>query len=236
MSRPHALLLPYLLSGCGGLQSDDGSFVLDESIEALSIEVETGSVEVVASDDQARVDWERTWNAGCPDIEVQVSGGVLQVVGDCSGLGWGCRTDFRIQVPAGIPVQADLVTGDLFLEQVGAVDAALTTGDLRLDGAQGALDLDVVTGSVQGRDLDAAAARVEVTTGDIELELEGELDDLRAEITTGSLWLQVPAGSYDLDLDVVTGDIELQGVSSDEQADASITARVTTGDIELEGE
>ena len=236
MSRPSALLLPFLLSSCGGLQGDEGSFVLEQSIEALSIEVETGSVEVVASDGEARVDWTRTWNAGCPDIDVQVDGGVLQVVGDCSGLGWGCSTDFRIQVPAGIPTRADLVTGDLYLEQMGAVSAALTTGDLLLDGAQGALDLDVVTGSVQGRDLDAPAARVEVTTGNIELELEGEFDELCAEITTGSLWLQVPAGSYDLDLDVVTGGIELQGVSSDEQADASITARVTTGDIELEGE
>ncbi len=218
--------------------STDAGFVdITEDIHTVVIEVETGEVELVPGEPAgAVVDWQTQWKRSCPDIDVFAEDGVLYVYGHCPMGAWHCSTDFQIQVPAWVEVEAEVTTGSISLEQVTDVRAELTTGELNVRQATGDLELDVTTGGIFAYDLAAEDVDAKVVTGSLELELETEFDRVEAEVITGDITMGVPAGCYDMDLDVVTGDISTDNVSCDCSAGSEIRASVITGTIDIFGE
>lgn len=239
MLRPALTLPPLLLiAGCFMELEHDGGFAdIDEEIHSVVIEVDTGEVELRAGDGvTAAVDWETHWSHACPEIDIHASEGVLYVRGRCPAGAWRCGTDFRIQVPSGVEVEATVTTGSLDLEEVGPVRAELTTGQLDIRGAKGEVDLDVTTGGIHAFDLDVEELRASVVTGSLEIELDSPFELVDAEVITGDITIAVPHGCYDMDLDAITGSISTDGVSCDCDADSWIRAQIVTGTIDIYGE
>ncbi len=234
-------LLPVLaaigLTGCFiQMNQDDAVVPVDEPFERVVIDVETGSVELTGGYDRAEVDWDMRWGMGCPEVDVYVWDETLYIVGECPRGAWSCSTDFRVSVPSGLDIQATVITGEIDLQDVGSVQAELTTGELRVSKVLGDLDLAVTTGSITGDDLLVEHVWADVTTGNVDLDLDSSFEEVAADVVTGEITLAVPKGCYDLDLDVVTGDIDTWGVGCDCSAEASIQARVVTGSIFVRGE
>jgi hypothetical protein len=237
--RSLLLLLPLpLLAACElELSIDQGHDEFEAPIHAVSIEVDTGDVQVIGAEiEGAAMDWEFRWREGCPTAEAYVEDGVLYVEAHCPPGAWACSTDFQLRVPAGVPVEATLTTGSLQLEQVGAVSAELTTGELDIQGASGELDLAVTTGGIHAFELQVDEVWAELTTGSIELEFDAPFEQVDTKLITGEISMRVPEGCYDLDLDVVTGAISTEGLSCDCEATAGIRAEVVTGSIDIRGE
>ena len=226
------------LSGCFiQANQDDGQTSIDEPFDTVVVDVETGSVDIrTAEDGQAELGWDMRWGVGgCPEVDFEVHEGVLWVKGRCAAGGWGCSTDFVLEVPAGVNVDARVTTGQLLVEDAGEVLAELTTGDIEIGGAHDTVELQVTTGTITAMDLRVDTAWAEVTTGSIELEVEDGFELIDAEVITGEVRLDVPSGCYDLDLGVITGNIDTYGVDCGCDADASIRAQVITGSIDILG-
>lgn len=238
MPRTSPLLLSCLfLGGCFVQLNQEGDIIdIQEPFDRVVVDVETGSVEIFGGAEASEVDWDKRWGVACPEVDVQVQDGVLYIEGRCPAGAWTCSTDFRLEVPAGVDVQARVVTGELRLEQVGRVEAELTTGDVEILGATGEVGIEVTTGDIVAHGLDVRTAWAEVTTGSVQMSLEAPFEVLDVEAVTGSIDLRVPQGCYDLDLDVVTGQIDTWGVDCGCPDEASIRARVVTGSIDLLGE
>jgi hypothetical protein len=233
------LMLPLpLLAACEmELSIDQGHQEFDEPIEAVVIEIDTGEVQVFGADiEGAAMDWAFQWRKGCPAADSYVEDGVLYIEAHCPPGAWACQTDFQLHVPAGIPVEALVTTGSIQLDQVGAVRAELTTGEIDIEGAAGELEMSVTTGGIHAYELQADTVFAEVTTGSIDLGLEAPFEQVDAKLITGEIAMEVPEGCYDLDLDVVTGGISTTGVSCDCDAAAGIRAEVVTGSIDIRGE
>ena len=225
------------LAGCVvPLHHDSGVTAVNEPFDTVVVEVETGSVEILGGTTEAyEVGWDSHWTTRCPDVDMEVSEGVLYVTGRCPAGALGCSTDLLIEAPAGVDVQVAITTGRLWLEGVGAVEAQIATGDMEILGATDQADLEITTGSITGIDLAVDRLRAQVTTGGIDLTLDEPFDLLQAEIVTGEITLGVPHGCYDLDLDVVTGAIDTDGVDCGCDEDATIWARAVTGAITVVG-
>jgi hypothetical protein len=225
------------LSGCFvQMHQDDGITEIDEPFDTVVVSVDTGAVEIHGTDElMPEVDWDMRWGMGCPEVDFTVHDGVLYVEGSCPAGAWTCSTDFELTVPEGVDLEVQITTGRLQAEDVGAVRAELTTGDIEIVGARNEVALEVTTGTISATELEVEAAWAEVTTGSIALELAEPFSEIEAELVTGDVSLEVPGGCYDLDLDVVTGDIDTLGVDCGCDQDASIRARAVTGSITVLG-
>lgn len=226
------------LSGCFvQMHQDDGITEIDEPFDTVVVRVDTGAVEIRGEDDiTPEVDWDMRWGMGCPEVDFAVHDGVLYVEGFCPRGSWSCSTDFVLTVPSGVDLEVEITTGHLQAENVGAVWAELTTGDIEIEGAHHELALEVTTGRISATDLVVESAWAKATTGSIELELEEHFATLEAELVTGDVFIEVPSGCYDMDLDVITGSVDTDGVDCGCNEDASIRARAVTGSITVVGD
>lgn len=136
--------------------------------------------------------------------------------------------DIRASVPANLPVQLDVGSGDADIEGVAA------------------LKLDTGSGDIKGRDIKGAVS-AKAGSGDIQLERIGALKvdsigsgDFRAQQVNGNVEVGV-VGSGDLDLidvqgavhigTVGSGDVDVRGVKSHVAVDSIGSGDVTARDI-----
>ncbi|MFK0256754.1 DUF4097 family beta strand repeat-containing protein [Streptomyces sp. NPDC090445] len=159
----------------------------------------------------------------------QLSQGRLVLTDGCAK---DCRTDWRLEVPAGATVKLAGSSGSLTVTGVAAADLTSTSGDVRAEGVTGPLRVRTTSGSVTATGLTGPSADAVASSGNVRLEFAKGPGSVSAESTTGDVTLRLPAAPYRVEASTDSGRRDVS-VPTDPAAAARLTARTSSGDIRV---
>lgn len=218
MSRcllPALSLVSICLAGCHVVAVED-TFEM-EGISSVVIQADNGDVLVVGEErDTVFVDLSYggvTWD----DVGAWDEDGVLYVDLACGDVS-ACGGDLRVAVPAELPVEVVLDTGNL-----SVLDLA------------GPLVAEVIAGDASGSGLRSPEVGLTTHFGNLDLGFTERPARVCGAVDAGDLTYRVPAGVYDVDLEVGAGSVSVSGIEDDPEADATLYARNAAGAVLLLG-
>jgi hypothetical protein len=179
-----------------------------------------------------------------PGRTYEIKGSVLTIDTDC---GDNCSVTYDIEAPAGVAVRGELRSGDIGLTGVGATDVTVTSGDIMVSKATGAIrakatsgDINVVdskgkttvlstSGDVRAMNIDGEVV-AQTTSGDVDVQLV-TAHSVIAKATSGDVNVIVPEGKYQIR--VPSDDAQILGVTNDPAAKNVIDMSAAAGDVTL---
>ena len=217
MTRRMLLCLPVLagpLAGC--VMAADESFVVDEDVVGLVVQMGNGDVSVEPGvEGQATVDLD-FGGLGFDGIERDVVEGVLWLDLRCRG---ACGGDLAVTLPPGAWADVRLSAGDVSVSDLD--------GSVRAHVAAGAIEV----WNLSGDEVDLATA-----AGSIDAVLEPEVRVVTADAGAGEAALVVDGGGWNLTAEAGSGHISLHGVHHDAESDRVLAARAGAGAVDVVGE
>ncbi|MBB5154459.1 DUF4097 family beta strand repeat-containing protein [Saccharopolyspora phatthalungensis] len=179
---------------------------------------------------------------GADKVEHRVEGGALVLATDC---GWNCSVDYRITLPAPVPIRGNLDSGSLHVVGMRSVQAEVGSGSVDVSEIGGAVDVRTGSGSVSVRrvdgQVDAHTGSGEITLADIGGKVgaetgSGDIEgrglrgaDIVAKTNSGSARLGL-AGPQSADVSTDSGQIELTVPNDRYRVDTD----TGSGDIDIE--
>jgi hypothetical protein len=216
--------------------SEPEKFVFDEPVDALSVRIVNGAVNVVGIEDgPARV--EVTEIAG-PPLKVQLSGSSLTVTYEdlpWKGLlkwldrkGWQRHAVISLAVPAHTAVEVGVVGANAVVSGVsGSTTVKGVNGDTTLVGLTGPVRASTVAGSVEAQSVSGDLV-FSTVSGDLTV-VEGSGSHVKADSVSGSMVLDLdPSAGADVRLTTVSGEIAIR---IPEPGDAEVDANTTSGSV-----
>jgi DUF4097 and DUF4098 domain-containing protein YvlB len=135
-------------------------------------------------------------------------------------------SDLTISVPKGSSLEAETVSADLRVSNVGgAIDASTVSGDLNVEGAAGTVEAESISGDVS---VSANSPSVEVKSTSGDAAVSGNVGAVRAKSISGAV--TVSGTVTRVDAESISGDVSVEKVL--QQAEAS----TVSGDIRISGE
>ncbi|MCB9778063.1 MAG: hypothetical protein H6742_05835 [Alphaproteobacteria bacterium] len=172
------------------------AFMPEGDVQRVVVRSDAGQVEVVTAT-VLRVERDiRAPEAALALTHELQADGTLLIEARCRRL-LPCAVDTRVEVPAGMPVEIDVGTGDIWATGVASLALDLGEGTADVD-LHGPLTASIGSGSLTARLAVGADARVGIGSGDIQIE--------------------VPEGPWRIDADAER--LQLQGIASDPDAEA----------------
>ncbi|MFC7344638.1 DUF4097 family beta strand repeat-containing protein [Saccharopolyspora griseoalba] len=113
--------------------------------------------------------------------EHRVDGGTLVLDGDC---GWWCSVEYDVVLPAAVPVDGHVGSGDVHVTGMRSVRVEVGSGGIEATGVQRSVDARTGSGSIAVRD---ARGPVQVRSGSGQIELASIGGDLRARTGSGQI-------------------------------------------------
>ena len=208
-----AIGLALVSTACGNGKYLDG-MTFDEPIARVVVENGKGDIEITDGF-VTRVDWYGSGSFARPSADAWVDGDTLYVVGSCSGL-LSCSVDHVLEVPEGV---------DIFV--------AVTTGDVTLHEAEGAVVVEIEQGSLEAWTMQPTQLEARIVEGDAVIELLDPAERVDVEIDKGDIELQLPDGKYAVE----TGgdEVNIQGVSIDSSMPYAVRALTWDGKVDIVG-
>jgi hypothetical protein len=189
-----------------------------DGVTALRVDVDRGSVRIVASED-ARVYVRARVSRGLHDTshDVALRGRTLVADSSCPHFqDLFCSVDYTIRVPASVSAN---------------VSSANSSVDVR--GITGPVRIDSVDGDVTGQDLGSRTASASTVDGDVTLTFTTDPTIVDASSVDGAVVVRVPRGSaYNVDASTVDGSISTE-IRTDPVSDRSIIADTVDGDVTI---
>jgi hypothetical protein len=222
-----ALLLTFLAvfgAWSWAVSSEDESATRTEAfgqaVSAAELTVDVGEVTLEAAAGPAlefRLDTE--WLGSEPETGEDWDGEVFTANGECDSsifLGLDvdqCQTDYTLGLPAGTDASAEL-----------------GIGDISLDGLDAEIDVNTGVGDIVGENLKATSTTVESGVGEVHLEFDQVLGDIRVDAGTGDVVIVVPddGATYDVRFDGGVGDEHIE-IATDPAGRADYVIDVTSG-------
>jgi DUF4097 and DUF4098 domain-containing protein YvlB len=238
------------LAGCGGVGARL-TFSDTEKVKITEIVMTGGSGDVTVRTSaitETRINRIIHHNAD-PGETYRLDGTVLHIDTSC---GRDCSVSYEIEAPTGVAVRGELRSGDVGLTGVGTADIALTSGDILVRGATGAVQarstsgditvldgkggatLEATSGNVRAMNIAGGPVNASVTSGDVEVKLT-EADSVDARTTSGDVIVIVPSGSYRVGTDAGSGDHSVIGIVNDPSAKNVINVHTGSGDATISG-
>lgn len=207
-------------------------------VRSVEVDVEAGKVLVVPGAGQdAMITRTRRYLVGTPTAsESLAADGVLRVEAECKGLiAAGCAVDYRLEVPAGVPVHIRTQRGSVsVVDMTGTVDVAAGAGDVRLTRTKGPVKVDTSAGNVDG--VDVAAQFLDATTGAGRIRLSMAEPPGRLGLKTGAgnidVGLPTAPGGYRVAPEAGAGKVDVT-VEQNEGGSRSIIASTRAGRIRI---
>jgi hypothetical protein len=214
------------LAGCGGVGAKL-TFNDTEKVKITEIDLagHSGDVMVKTSAiNETRITRIIRKN-GDPGQSYRLDGSVLHLNTDC---GMNCSVSYQIETPPGVAVTGTLSSGDIGLTGVASADVTVTSGDVNVHGATGAVkiratsgDIDVIgaggpvtlqatSGNLRAIDVAGGPVTARVTSGDVQLKID-KATSVTAEATSGNVQLMVPGGAYQVHARAGSGDTNVGG-------------------------
>ncbi|MGC4889120.1 DUF4097 family beta strand repeat-containing protein [Micromonospora sp. DT227] len=255
-SRPRAVVAAtaaaalIVLAGCDTLSFRRLDYDQTERAKITRITVDgdgdgSGDVVVRATGpvDQVQIKRVVRYQGGEPDSRYEIRGDELVLPTDC---GQRCSISWEVTAPPGVAVRGGTGSGNVDLNEVGAVEFTLSSGDLTVSGASGEVRASTASGNIRLTEV-AGPVRLRTGSGDIEARrlasavdaeaapgnLTVELDQpapVRLHTTSGDIDLAVPAGRYRVRADAKSGDTDVR-VSNDPGASLLLDVTATSGNV-----
>jgi hypothetical protein len=233
------------LAGCGGgigakLTFDD---VVKEKVSEIVLDGSSGDVEIsAAAIDETTITRIVRSNTD-PDVSYTMAGSVLHLATSC---GHNCLVSYRIQAPIGVAVRGVLSSGNIMLTGVDSADVHVTSGDIEIRDAAGAVkalatsgevmvadskgpaNLEAISGDVHAINI-GGSVTAKASSGDIDVKLRVPAS-VTAMASSGHVDVIVPAGNYQVRAKANSGD-ENVGIISDPDAKYVLDLRSSSGDV-----
>lgn len=213
-----------VLSGCDNLSFRRLDYDNTEAVRITTVRLSGGSGDVVVRGtgpaSEVRIKRVVRYQGGEPsNTRYEIKGSELVLNTNC---GSRCSISYEVTVPEGVGVQGETSSGNVELTRVGTVDLQVSSGDVRVSGASGAVGVEAQSGNIEVNEA-AAAVRLRASSGDISARRLGgtvdaeassgnvnvELDQpasARVHASSGDVTLLVPAGSYQVRSSADSGD------------------------------
>jgi hypothetical protein len=239
------------LAGCGAGVPNRLDFSDTEKVKVTEIVLTGGSGDVMvrtAAIAETRIKRAVSYrNAAEPGVTYRLAGTVLTVNTDC---GSTCSVSYDIEAPVGVAVRGTLRSGDVHLANVATADIEVSSGNVDVTGATGAVkvrarsgDLTVTdvhgatqlvatSGDILGTGLGGGSLSVESTSGDVSLALS-KPGSVTVRATSGDVNLTVPAGAYNVNATATSGEVAQVGIADDTTAKYVLDVRATSGDVSI---
>jgi hypothetical protein len=181
-----------------------------------------------------------------PTAAYTVTGSVLSIDTSC---GHNCWVSYEIETPAGVAVKGELGSGDLTLSDVSTADVTVSSGNVEVSAASGAVSVEArsgnitvhdvlgatklvaTSGNIDGTGLGTGAVTAEARSGNIDLVLS-KAGPVTAKATSGNVRLAVPDGTYQVRSSARSGDEDIQ-VTSDATSKNLLDVSATSGDVSI---
>lgn len=199
----------------------DRTTMLSQHVDRVLVHADAGDVHLVAGRaDRVRITEHRTWLWDAPTVRTSIHDGILEVRGDCpsSRLPDRCSVDFTLAVPFDVDASIDG-----------------SSGDIRIDGLAGHIDLRTGAGNVSGRDLHPVAVKARTDAGNVDLQFGTRPVSVAGFSHAGDISIAVPGGEYRVDTTTRAGNVDVQGVLRNDRALRSISAHADAGDVTVHG-
>ena len=236
------------LAGCGGGIGATLTFNDVEKVKVNQIVLDgsSGDVEVSTSEiNETRITRIVHSNSD-PGASYTLTGTQLHLGTSC---GQNCRVSYRIEAPTGVKVTGELRSGTVDLTGVSSADVRVSSGDIEIRGATGAVTARATSGNVRITD-SKGPATLEATSGDIKaINLRGsvtatatsgnidvKLDapaSVNATASSGDVEVIVPAGAYQVRAQANSGDRTVNGITEDPTSKNVLDVRASSGDVTL---
>jgi hypothetical protein len=216
-----ALLVTSVGAGLGvvNFALDDAevnAYAMTGDVHEIVVRSGSGNVDLVPGGARVRVRETQHFVSKKPTLDRTLKDGVLTLASHCDAVVLRCFSDLRVTVPAGVKVSVDADSGDIRADWI-AVRAAHVHSDsgdigLRLAGHQ-------------------SRVWAHTDSGNVETTVAAHAVD--AQTDSGNVEVNVPRGDYAVDLDTDSGDVDVAGITRNDHAAKSITARTDSGDVTL---
>jgi hypothetical protein len=210
------------VAGCGatggGTTTDEQSYQITESIEALVVDARAAAVTIVTGDGPVTVKEIYRYGDDKPATSHRVDGSTLRLTDTgCSNDEVLCGVEFQVHLPAAASARIDA--------QAGAVKVTGLAGDVTSTTEAGAFEGKALTGD-----------QVSVTTqaGAASLEFAQAPTSVRATTQAGAINVKVPAGTaYAVDARTTMGGAKVS-VQRDEASTHKIQVSAELGAVKVE--
>ncbi|MGI8983060.1 MAG: hypothetical protein ACR2HM_00765 [Acidimicrobiales bacterium] len=218
-------------------EEDRTTFAQPGPVRGLEVDVEVGRVEVVpGGNGEAMITRTRRYLVGAPAAKESLVDGVLTIEARCDRLvSAGCAVDYRIEVPAGVPVRIRAGRGPVSVaEMTGMVEVTAGAGDVRLVRTRGPVKVDTSAGNLEGVDIVAQYLDAATGAGRIRLSLAEPPGRLGLTTGAGSIDVALPAveGGYRVAADAGRGKPDIS-VEQNEGGSRAIIAKTRSGTIRV---
>jgi len=143
---------------------------ISQAVHKVVIKADTGDIDLVRGGHSIEVRETKSYVFDSPEVHQTVENGVLTIEGECDGvLGILCDTDFRIEVPEGVEVEARTYVGNIEIDGIEAdgIEARGYVGNIQIDA---------------GRRADVTA---HTNVGDVDIAVPTGIYDIDADTTVG---------------------------------------------------
>jgi len=185
-------------------------------VRGLEVDVEVGRIDIVPREgDGATITRTRRYLVGGPKAHEALVDGVLRVEAECQSIiAAGCAVDYRLEVPAGVPIRIRTERGSVSVtDMTGMVEVDAGAGNVRLTRTRGPVKVDTSAGNVDGVDIAAQFLDATTSAGRIRLSI--------AE-APGRLGLKTGAGNIDVGLPTTAGGYRVAAETGAGKADVTV--------------
>ena len=216
---------------------DMSTFEQAGPIRTVEVDVDVGTVEVVAADGHAaRVVRTRRDLQGAPSVRQAMVHGVFRQEAECRRfVAVGCTVDHRVEVPAGVAVKVRSERGSVSVTGVsGMVEVDAGAGNVRLTGTRGPVRVDASGGRVDGDGLVALYLDATTSAGGIRLSFNEPAGRLGLKTGAGDIDVALPAapGGYRVAAEAGAGNVDV-AVEQNPGGDRAVIASSGAGDIRI---
>jgi len=236
------------LAGCGGGIGATLTFndVVKEKVSKIVLDGSSGDVKVSPSTTPETKIIRIVHSNTDPGVSYTLTGSELHLSTSC---GRNCRVSYQIEAPAGVAVIGELRSGTVDLTGVSSADVRVSSGDIEIRGATGAVTARAISGNVRITDskgpatLEAASGDIQAinlggnvtataTSGNIDVKLDTPAS-VTAAASSGDVNLIVPAGAYQVRAQANSGDRTVNGITEDATSKNVLDVRASSGDVTL---
>jgi len=238
------------LAGCGGGIGAKLTFndVEKAKVSSIVLDGSSGDVEVSTSPIAETTITRIVHSNSDPGVSYTLTGSELHLGTSC---GHNCRVSYRIVAPTGVSVIGKLSSGTVDLTGVSSADVRVSSGDIEIRGATGAVKARATSGNVRITD-SKGPATLEATSGDIQAinvggkvtatATSGNIDvklntpaSVTAVASSGDVEVIVPTGAYQVRASANSGDRTVDGITEDVSSKNVLDVRASSGDVTVTG-
>jgi Putative adhesin len=196
------------------------------SLPALEIDAGQGDIRAVGRPG-ATITYESSlkWIGRRPSIGISRRGEQLRLRSGCPSYLLVTDVDLFSKCDVDLDVGVPATTGL-------TIDAG--SGDISLEGLNGAVSIDSGTGSISATRLRSPTFAVDSGTGDVTVAFVVRPESVSVDSGTGDITVRVPSGRYDITSDSGVGSVSVEGVVDDPTANSRLMFDSGVGDIRVE--